>query len=176
MNTAMRKGYIHIYTGNSKGKTTAALGLALRAMGAGLKVFVGQFVKRRICSEHKALERFKDLVTIKQYGTGFLRGKALTPSEKASAKKGLKDAKKALLSGQYDMVILDEVNIAVHYGLISADDVLELLDEKPPETEVIMTGRYADEKLIEKADLVTEMREIKHYFKQGVKARKGIDW
>ena len=105
-----------------------------------------------------------------------MRGKALTPSEKASAKKGLKDAKKALLSGQYDMVILDEVNIAIHYGVISADDVLELLDKKPLETEVIITGRYADEKLIEKADLVTEMREIKHYFKQGVKARKGIEY
>lgn len=172
----MRKGYIHIYTGNGKGKTTAALGLALRAMGAGLKVFVGQFVKKRICSEHKALERFKDLITIKQYGTGFLRSKIPTPSEKASAKKGLEDVKKALLSGQYDMVILDEVNIAVHYGLLGADDVLRLLDKKPPKTEVIITGRYADEKLIKKADLVTEMKEIKHYFKQGVKARRGIEY
>ncbi len=172
----MRKGYIHIYTGNGKGKTTAALGLALRAMGAGLKVFVGQFMKKRICSEHKALERFKDLITIKQYGTGFLRSKIPTPSEKASAKKGLKDVKKALLSGQYDMVILDEVNIAVHYGLISANDVLGLIDKKPPETEVIITGRYANEKLIRKADLVTEMKEIKHYFKQGVKARRGIEY
>lgn len=172
----MRKGYIHIYTGNGKGKTTAALGLALRAMGAGLKVFVGQFVKKRICSEHKALERFKDLITIKQYGTGFLRSKIPTPSEKASTKKGLEDVKKALLSGQYDMVVLDEVNIAVHYGLISANDVLGLIDKKPPETEVIITGRYANEKLIRKADLVTEMKEIKHYFKQGVKARRGIEY
>lgn len=172
----MRKGYIHIYTGNGKGKTTTALGLALRAVGAGLKVFVGQFMKKRICSEHKALERFKDLITIKQYGTGFLRSKIPTPSEKASAKKGLEDVKKALLSGQYDMVMLDEVNIAVHYGLISADDVLGLLNKKPPETEVIITGRYADEKLIKKADLVTEMKEIKHYFKEGVKARKGIEY
>jgi len=172
----MRKGYIHIYTGNGKGKTTTALGLALRAVGAGLKVFVGHFMKKRICSEHKALERFKDLITIKQYGTGFLRSKIPTPSEKASAKKGLEDVKKALLSGQYDMVMLDEVNIAVHYGLISADDVLGLLNKKPPETEVIITGRYADEKLIKKADLVTEMKEIKHYFKEGVKARKGIEY
>ncbi len=91
----MRKGYIHIYTGNGKGKTTAALGLALRAVGAGLKVFVGQFMKKRICSEHKALERFKDLITIKQYGTGFLRSKIPTPSEKTSAKKGLEDVKKS---------------------------------------------------------------------------------
>jgi len=171
----MRKGYIHIYTGNGKGKTTAALGLALRAVGAGLKVFVGQFMKKRICSEHKALERFKDLITIKQYGTGFLRSKIPTPSEKTSAKKGLEDVKKALLSGQYDMVILDEVNIAVHYGLISANDVLGLIDKKPPETEVIITGRYANEKLIRKADLVTEMKEIKHYYRKGVKARRGIE-
>ncbi len=172
----MRKGYIQVYTGDGKGKTTAALGLALRAAGAGLKVFIGQFIKKRRCSEHKALERFGDLLTVRQYGTGFIKGKKPASSAIASAKKGLKDVKKALLSGQYDMVILDEVNIAVHYGLISADDVLELLDEKPPETEVIITGRYADEKLIKKADLVTEMREIKHYFKQGVKARKGIEY
>lgn len=152
------------------------MGLALRAMGAGLKVFVGQFVKKRICSEHKALERFKDLITIRRYGTGFLRSKIPAPSEKASAKKGLEDVKKALLSGQYDLVIMDEINIAVHYGLLSANDVLGLLDKKPPETEVIITGRYADEKLIKKADLVTEMKEIKHYFKQGVKARKGIEY
>lgn len=172
----MHKGYIHIYTGTGKGKTTASLGLALRAAGAGLKVFIAQFIKLRKCSEHKALEKFKDLITIRQYGTGFLKAKVLTPSEKASAKKGLGDVKKALLSGQYDMVILDEVNIAIHYGLISADEVLKLFDKKPPATELIVTGRYADEKLIKKADLVTEMKEIKHYFKQGVKARKGIEY
>jgi len=172
----MRKGYIHIYTGDSKGKTTAALGLALRAMGAGLKVFMGQFVKRRICSEHKALERFKDLITIKQYGTGFIKGKKPASSAMAAAKKGLVDVKKALMSGKYDMVILDEINIAVHYGLLSTDDVLKLLDKKPVATEVIITGRYADKKLIKKAGLVTEMKEIKHYFKHGVKARKGIEY
>lgn len=171
----MRKGYIQVYTGNSKGKTTAALGLALRAMGAGLKVFVGQFVKKRICSEHKALERFKDLITIRQYGTGFLRAKIPTQSEKASAKKRLEDVKKALLSGQYDMVILDEANIATHYGLLSVDELLDLLEKKPSGVELILTGRYADKRIIEKADLVTEMKEIKHYYRKGVKARRGIE-
>ncbi|TAL22325.1 MAG: cob(I)yrinic acid a,c-diamide adenosyltransferase [Nitrospirae bacterium] len=172
----MRKGYIHIYTGNSKGKTTAALGLALRAMGAGLRVFVGQFIKKRICSEHKALERFRDLITVRQYGTGFIMGKKPASSAIAAAKKGFADVKKALSSGQYDMVILDEINIAVHYGLLSTNDVLKLFEKKPPAVELIITGRYADKKLIKKADLVTEMREIKHYFKQGVKARKGIEY
>ncbi len=172
----MRRGYIQVYTGNGKGKTTAALGLALRAAGAMLKVFIAQFIKKRKCSEHKALERFSDLITVNQYGTGFLKREKPTKDQVDSAKKGLEDVKKALLSGQYDMVILDEVNIAVHYGLISADDVLGLIDKKPPETEVIITGRYANEKLIKKADLVTEMKEIKHYFKEGVKARKGIEY
>ncbi|MBI5205793.1 MAG: cob(I)yrinic acid a,c-diamide adenosyltransferase [Nitrospirae bacterium] len=181
MSTAMRKGYIQVYTGDGKGKTTAALGLALRAAGAGLKVFIGQFIKKRRCSEHKALERFKGLITVKQYGTGFVR-KAENREQRAepkaieAAEKGFADVKKALLSGQYDMVILDEINIAVHYGLLGANDALKLLDKKPVETELILTGRYADEKLIKKADLVTEMREIKHYFKKGVKARKGIEY
>jgi cob(I)alamin adenosyltransferase len=170
------KGYIHIYTGNSKGKTTAALGLALRAMGAGLKVFIGQFVKKRICSEHKALERFQDLITVKQYGTGFL-GKTEDNQLKAveAARKGLDDIKKIIASNTYDMVILDEINIAAHYGLISVDDVLDLMGGKPAGLELILTGRHADDRIIEKADLATEMREIKHYYKKGVKARKGIE-
>jgi len=171
----MRRGYIQVYTGNGKGKTTAALGLALRAAGAGLKVFIAQFIKKRKCSEHKAMERFKDLITIKQYGTGFLRSKIPTPSEKASAKKGLEDVKKALLSGQYDMVMLDEVNIATHYGLLSVDELLDVLEKKPSGVELILTGRYADKRIIEKADLVTKMKEIKHYYRKGVKARRGIE-
>lgn len=172
----MRKGYIQVYTGDGKGKTTAALGLALRAAGAGLKVFIGQFIKKRRCSEHKALERFKGLITVRQYGTGFIMGKKPARAAITAAKKGLKDSEMALLSGKYDMVILDELNIAVHYGLLSVNDVLKLLDRKPPETEIIITGRYADKELIKKAGLVTEMKEIKHYFRQGVKARKGIEY
>lgn len=171
----MRKGYIQVYTGNSKGKTTAALGLALRAAGAGLKVFIAQFIKKRRCSEHKALGRFKDLITVNQYGTGFLKSGKPTKSEVAAAKKGFEEIEKIISSKKYDMVILDEINIAVHSNLIAVEELLDLLDKKPPETELILTGRYADERVIDKADLVTEMKEIKHYFKKGVKARKGIE-
>ena len=171
----MRKGYIQVYTGNSKGKTTAALGLALRAAGAGLKVFIGQFIKKRRCSEHKALERFKDLITVKQYGTGFLKGGKPTRSEITAAKKGLEEVKKAISSKKYDMVILDEINIAVRNNLIPVEELLDLLEKKPPEIELILTGRYADDKVIDRADLVTEMKEIKHYFRKGIKARVGIE-
>jgi cob(I)alamin adenosyltransferase len=171
----MRKGYIQVYTGNSKGKTTAALGLALRAAGAGLRVFIAQFIKKRRCSEHKALERFKDLITIKQYGTDFLKGGKPTSSQIDAAEKGLKEVKNIIASKTWDMVILDEINVAAHCNLISLDDILYLLNSRPPNMEVVLTGRYADERIIEKADLVTEMKEIKHYYKTGVKARKGIE-
>lgn len=171
----MRRGYIQVYTGNSKGKTTAALGLALRAAGADLKVFIAQFVKKRKCSEHKAMERFRDLITIKQYGTGFLKRNVSQKSEIAAAKKGLKEVKNIIASKKYDMVILDEINVAVHYNLLSVEDIMDLLNTKPLNMEIVLTGRYADERIIEKADLVTEMKEIKHYFKKGVKARKGIE-
>ncbi len=176
----MRKGYIQVYTGNSKGKTTAALGLALRAAGAGLKVFIAQFIKERKCSEHKALERFKDLITIKQYGTGFIR-RAQSTEQRAqtkaieAAQHGLKEVKKIIASNQYDMVILDEINVAAHYNLLSIEELLRLMDEKPAHIELVLTGRYAHEDVIAKADLVTEMKEIKHYFKKGVKARRGIE-
>lgn len=179
----MQKGYIQVYTGDSKGKTTAALGLALRASGAGLKVFIAQFIKKRKCSEHKALERFKDLVTIIQYGRGFLlvhdssgKGKRPRKSEIDSAKKGLEEVRSIIKSKKYDLVILDEINIAVHYGLLSVQELLNVLGEKPYSVELILTGRYADKKIIEKADLVTEMKEIKHYFRKGVKARLGIEY
>ncbi|MDI6801500.1 MAG: cob(I)yrinic acid a,c-diamide adenosyltransferase [Thermodesulfovibrionales bacterium] len=171
----MRKGYVQVYTGNSKGKTTAALGLALRAAGAGLKVFFAQFIKKRLCSEHKALARFSDLITIRQFGTGFIRGGAPSQDALSAAQKGLKAVKKAVMSGNYDVVILDEINIAIHSRLINPDEVIEIINNKPLKTEIVLTGRYADENIIERADLVTEMKEIKHYYKKGVKARKGIE-
>lgn len=171
----MRKGYIHVYTGASKGKTTAALGLALRAAGAGLKVFIAQFIKKRKCSEHRALERFGDLITVRRYGTGFIMGRKPGKMEIGSARKGFEEVKKIISSKKYDMVVLDEINVATHYGLLNAEDIISLMKEKPPGIELILTGKYADKKIIEKADLVTEMREIKHYFKKGVKARKGIE-
>lgn len=171
----MRKGYIQVYTGNGKGKTTAALGLALRAAGAGLKVYIMQFIKKRRCSEHKALERFSDLITIKQSGTGFLKTGRRTRREIEAARKGLKEIEEVIQSRRYDLVILDEINVATHYGLIDVDELLKILDSKPPQVEVILTGRYADERVIERADLVTEMKKIKHYRDAGVKARCGIE-
>lgn len=172
----MRRVYIQVYTGSGKGKTTAALGLALRAAGAGLRVFIGQFIKKRLCSEHKALERFKDLITVKQYGTGFIKGKKPAKADIDAAKEGLEDAKKIILSDEYDLIILDEINVAIYYNLLDVEEVLDLLNAKPLNIEVVLTGRYADERIIERADLVTEMKEIKHYFRQGVKARKGIEY
>jgi cob(I)alamin adenosyltransferase len=171
----MRKGYIHVYTGNAKGKTTAALGLALRAAGAGLKVFIAQFIKKRRCSEHKALDRFKDLITVKQYGTGFLKGGKPAKSAIDAAQKGFEEVKSIISSKTYDMVVLDEINVAVHHKLLNVEDIVDLLNSRPPNTEIVLTGRYADEKIIEMADLVTEMKEIKHYYKKGVKARRGIE-
>jgi cob(I)alamin adenosyltransferase len=171
----MRKGYVQVYTGTGKGKTTAALGLALRAAGAGLTVFIAQFIKKKRCSEHKALERFNDLITYRHYGTGLLRG--VSPSGEAvdAAQNGFEEVRRIVTSAQYDLVILDEINTAAHYNLVGVEDILSLLDVKPTGTEMVLTGRYADDRVMEKADLVTEMKEIKHYYKKGVKARKGIE-
>jgi cob(I)alamin adenosyltransferase len=172
----MRKGYIQIYTGNGKGKTTAILGLSLRAAGAGLKVFIAQFLKKRRSSEHKALERFKDLITIKQYGTRFFKKGEFTKSDMEATKKGFEEVKDIISSKRYDLVILDEINVAIHYKLLNVEDVINVLKSKPEGMEIVLTGRYADEKIIELADLVTELKEIKHYYKKGVKARKGIEY
>lgn len=172
----MRRGYIQVYTGHGKGKTTAALGLALRAAGAGLKVFIAQFLKKKICSEHKILERLADAITIRQYGRGFILKRKPNRSDIRAAQEGLADLAAAVTSGIYDVVILDEANVAAHLNLISVEDLLHLLEIKAKGTELIITGRYADKKVIEKADLVTEMREIKHYKGRGVKCRVGMEW
>jgi cob(I)alamin adenosyltransferase len=172
----MRKGYIQIYTGSGKGKTTAALGLALRSAGAGHKVFFAQFVKKTKCSEHKALERFSDLVALKQFGTGFIGGGKTTRAQIEAARTGIEEVKKAVASSSYDVVILDEINIAVHYGLVEVEDVIALLESKPSHVEILLTGRYLDVRIAAKADLITEMKEIRHYMGSGVKARKGIEF
>ncbi len=169
------KGYIHIYTGNGKGKTTAALGLALRAAGAGLKVFIGQFLKSGNYSEIKAILRFSELITVEQFGgKRFIRGE-ITETDKKLAVKGLKRIKEIVLSGNYDLVILDEINVAMKLKLLSCREVLEVIGSKPANVEMVLTGRSAPDQIIEKADLVTEMKLIKHYFSRGIKARKGIE-
>jgi cob(I)alamin adenosyltransferase len=175
MKTMKNRGYIHVYTGNGKGKTTAALGLTLRAAGAGKKVFIAQFVKGQHYSEVKAIEKFLPIVEIKQYGLDcFIRNKP-TQADIDAAQKGLHEIKKIILSGKYDIVILDEANIAVYYGLFSVQALIDIITQKPTETEIIITGRYSAPELIEMADLVTEMKEIKHYYTQGVEARIGIE-
>ncbi len=169
------KGYIHVYTGNGKGKTTAALGLVLRAIGIDKKIYICQFAKGTKYSELKSLGLLDKWVTIKQHGLkDFIRS---TPTAKhiEAAKKGLSDAAKAIKSGGYDIVVLDEANIATHLNLFSVDELLHVISNKPEHVEIILTGRYAHKKIIDFADLVTEMREIKHYFNSGVKARKGIE-
>ena len=175
MGEKIMKGYVQVYTGDGKGKTTAAIGLAVRAVGAGLQVFIGQFVKGMEYSELKSLERFSPQIEVKQYGRAkFVHSK---PAEEdfAAAREGYEEIKGIIKSGQYDLVILDEANIAVYFKLVSVEDLITLIDEKPESVELIFTGRKADPKLIEKADLVTEMREVKHYYSKGVLAREGIE-
>lgn len=170
------KGYIHVYTGNGKGKTTAALGLALRAVGAGKKVYFAQFVKGKIYSEIAAINRYIPEITVKQYGRGCFIVNEPTSEDIQAAKEGLEEASVVIRSGQYDVVILDEATIALHYKLFSVEELIAVLQEKPEETEIVITGRYAPGELIEIADLATEMKEIKHYYTKGIPARKGIEY
>ncbi len=170
-----KKGLIQIYTGNGKGKTTAAIGLAVRAAGAGLRVYMMQFIKGMRYSEIKALSGLKG-IKVEQCGRGcFIKGK---PAKKdmLSAEKGLNKLKKVIKSGKFNIVILDEVNVALKLGLISEEDVISLAKEKPASLELVMTGRYCPESIIKIADLVTEMKEKKHPFKKGIRARLGIEF
>ncbi|SHJ86780.1 cob(I)alamin adenosyltransferase [Tangfeifania diversioriginum] len=170
------KGYIHVYTGNGKGKTTAALGLALRAVGAGKKVFFAQFVKGKIYSEIEAIKKFVPGITIKQFGLGCFIVEKPTDADIQAARKGLTEVADILKSEKYDVVVLDEATIALYYQLFSIDEFLDVLKNKNPKTEVVVTGRYAPQELIKLADLVTEMKEVKHYYTKGVEARKGIEF
>jgi len=171
----MRRGYVQVYTGNGKGKTTAALGLAIRAAGAGLKIFIGQFIKKKKCSEHHLLDQLSGNIVIRRYGRGCIMGRQTSQGDRIAAREGYEEVKEILLSNRYDVVILDEANVAAHLGLINTQDLLELMALKPKKVELVITGRYADERVMQAADLVTEMRAIKHYRKQGVIARRGIE-
>jgi cob(I)alamin adenosyltransferase len=171
------KGYIQVYTGNGKGKTTAALGLAFRAMGCGLKTYIGQFMKGQKCSELDAAAAVSDYVTIEQYGKkGFTMDKEHPDAqEMRNANAGLVKARKAMLSGKYDIIVLDEINTAHFFHLITIEEMLELVKKKPDGVELVFTGRYAPREVIEAADLVTEMVEVKHYYNKGMLSRKGIE-
>ena len=175
MGEIMMRGYVQVYTGDGKGKTTAAIGLAMRAVGAGLKVFIGQFVKGMYYSELKSLSQLSPQLIVKQFGREkFVHNK---PSEEdvQAARAGYEEVRALIKSGQYDLVILDEANIAVYFKLLTVDDLLALIEEKPESVELVFTGRKADPLLLEKADLVTEMKDVKHYYNQGIKAREGIE-
>lgn len=165
-----------IYTGNGKGKTTAAFGLALRAAGAGKKVFFAQFVKGKIYSEIKAVEQWLPSITVKQFGRGCFIVKQPQQADIDAARNGLNEIKNILKSGEYHLVVLDEANIAIFYKLFTTSELLEAIEKRHTDTEVVVTGRYAPQELIDAADLVTEMKEIKHYYNNGIEAREGIEF
>ena len=171
----LNKGYIHLYTGNGKGKTTAAFGLSIRAVGAGKSVFIAQFVKGMHYSE---LDTFKLIpeIKLKQYGLDcFIKNK---PSQKDidAAQIGFNEIATIIATNSTDLLILDEVCIALYYHLFDEEALLNLLKSKPEEMEIVLTGRYASKALYEVADLITEMKEIKHYYNDGVEARKGVEF
>jgi cob(I)alamin adenosyltransferase len=170
-------GLVQVYTGNGKGKTTAALGLALRAAGHGLKTYIGQFLKGQPTGEIESLRKLAPLVRLEQFGRKeFIRvTEGVADEDVDRARDGLRKCLKAMLSGEYRIVVMDEVNTAVHLKLLSEREVLEVLGKKPADVELVLTGRYAPEAVVEKADLVTEMKDIKHYGDRGVKAREGIE-
>ena len=170
----MVKGYIHVYTGNGKGKTTAALGLCLRAVCAGKKVFFGQFLKGQHYSELDTV-KYLPSFEIEQFGSECFVGKEPSKTDIEEAKKGLDRMREIIISNKYDVVVFDEINIALFYKLLSVDEFFKVLDLKSESLEVICTGRYAPEEIMNRADLVTEMKEIKHYYTKGVTSRVGIE-
>jgi cob(I)alamin adenosyltransferase len=171
------KGMIQVYTGTGKGKTTAALGLAMRAFGHGLKVYIIQFMKGNIrYGEVETAHQLSPNVVLKQMGREtFVDRNNPDRIDIELAQKAFQLAKEVIGGGKYDIVVLDEINVAVDYGLISLETLLDLLDSKPSHVELILTGRYAKGEVIERADLVTEMVEVKHYYREGTHSRKGIE-
>jgi len=170
-------GKIHVYTGDGKGKTTSALGLALRAAGWGMRTYIAQFMKGQHYGELESVKLLEDFVVIEQFGSKrFIHiGKKLRKSDISMAQKGLRKSSQAIASGEFDIVVLDEINVAVKFGLVSEDEVLKIIEMARGKVELVLTGRYAPESFIQRADLVTEMKEIKHYYREGIEARNGIE-
>ena len=171
------KGYTHIYTGNGKGKTSAALGLAFRAAGSGIKSIIIQFMKGLPTGEQEAALKLNGLITIEQYGSDTFCSPDDVSREKhrENADRGYERARALVRSGEYPIVILDEIITAAKFGLVSINDVIDLMRSKHESVELVLTGRTADQQLVRHADLVTEMKEIKHYYHAGVAERKGIE-
>ena len=175
MTTSQLKGYIQLYTGNGKGKTSAALGLSIRAAGHGLKTYIGQFMKGQRYGELTALSD-NNFITIEQYGDiECIKREEVTQKDVDLAGRGLVVALDAMLSGQYDIVVLDEINVAIWFDLLSVKQVMDFLNKRPENVEIILTGRRAPRELIEYADLVSDIKEVKHYYNQGILARNGIE-
>ncbi len=170
-----RKGIVQVYTGEGKGKTTAALGQALRAVGHGWKVLIIQFLKSRLSGEIKAAKNIPNL-TILQFGSGHFVNNKPTQEDFDIAQRAWQIARESVLSGTYDMVILDEINGAIHYKMVDVEEVLKLIEERSPHVELILTGRYAHPRLIEMADLVSEIKAVKHPYARGISAREGVEY
>jgi cob(I)alamin adenosyltransferase len=171
------RGLVLVITGNGKGKTTSAFGQALRAVGQGYRVFILQFMKGRDYGEFKAAEKYLPRLTVRRSGLdSFVMRNNPAPVDIELARQGFEQAKKAIASGKYDMVILDEINVAVDFKLIPLPELIELIQNKPPALDLILTGRYAPKKIIQLADTVSEVREIKHHYAAGIKDRAGIEY
>jgi cob(I)alamin adenosyltransferase len=173
----LEKGFIQIYTGNGKGKSTAAIGQAVRAAGYGLKTYIAQFMKEYPYNELISLELLNEWITIEQFaGDDFVYRKEMPSKvEMDKARRGLETAKAKMLSSKYDLIILDEILVSIHFGLFNDEEVMTFMKMKPENVELILTGRYCPDKILEAADLVTEMKIIKHYYQEGVLARNGIE-
>lgn len=172
------KGYIQVYTGNGKGKTTAAIGLAIRAAGRDQRTYVAQFMKKGEYGEILLINKYlKDFIVIEQFGlfTFHHKGDVVSEKEKNAALKGIDAVKNAIKSEKYNIIILDEVNVLLHFKIIGINHILEIIKKKPKNIELILTGRYAPDEILKRANLITEMKKIKHYFDSGIKARTGIE-
>lgn len=173
----MDQGLIQVYTGDGKGKTTAAFGLALRAAGKGLKVFIVQFLKGRPYGELESVKKLAPMITVVQSGLdSFVKKGEPSEEDMRLAHEGLALAREAILSGKYDIVVLDEVNVAVELGVLTVDEVVPLLDAKPAGVELVLTGRFAPDQFCERADLITDMRCVRHCYDKGVPMREGIEF
>jgi cob(I)alamin adenosyltransferase len=167
--------YVHVYTGNGKGKTTSALGLTLRASGNGMKIFFGQFMKGEEYSEIKSLRKLPGIEIVQLGIKKCILKKEVDQAYIDKTKKGLEFCRQKVLNGNYDLVVLDEIIVSVWFGLLDEADVINFINEFSGQFELVLTGRYATQAIIDKADLVTEMKCIKHYYDKGVMSRKGIE-
>ena len=169
-------GLVQVYTGDGKGKTTAALGLALRAAGWGYRSFVGQFIKGQDCGELHSVSLLSPLVTIEQFGgRTFVHTDRVAPEDIAMAQQGLRRIREVLASGEYQIVVMDEICVALFLHLVSMEQVLSIIRQRPPGVELVLTGRRAPQEILAEADLVTEMVEVKHPYQRGIRARQGIE-